>query len=62
MEDMGIKMKSPKEITIEREFERLEKMDIDNWENKRGPRPWEEQSRGWTETKLFWSTYVGTCN
>lgn len=38
----GIKMKDPKEITIEKEFERIQELDIDTWENKRGPRPWEE--------------------
>jgi cytochrome c oxidase assembly protein subunit 16 len=33
----------PKEFKIEEEYERtMKKLDIDHWENKRGPRPWEE--------------------
>lgn len=36
-------MKKPeKEITLEKEYEKLKEMDIDTWEQKRGPRPWEE--------------------
>lgn len=30
------------EITLEGEYEKIKEMDIDNWEQKRGPRPWEE--------------------
>ncbi|XP_045462279.1 cytochrome c oxidase assembly protein COX16 homolog, mitochondrial [Harmonia axyridis] len=41
-EKEGIKMKPPSEVTIEAEYEKLQKLDIDNWENVRGPRPWEE--------------------
>lgn len=37
-------MKPPEEVTIEAEYEKLKKIDIDNWENVRGPRPWEEGS------------------
>lgn len=40
----GIQMKPPEEVTIEAEYEKLKKIDIDNWENVRGPRPWEEGS------------------
>lgn len=30
-------------VDIDAEYELIrEKLDIDNWENKRGPRPWEE--------------------
>lgn len=31
-----------KEVTLESTYEEIQKIDIDNWENKRGPRPWEE--------------------
>lgn len=34
--------KSNDEITLEDEYEKVKQMDIDNWEQKRGPRPWEE--------------------
>lgn len=35
-------MKKPEEVTLESEYEKVKTLDIDNWENKRGPRPWEE--------------------
>lgn len=35
-------MNDPKESTIEVQYEKLKTMDIDNWEQVRGPRPWEE--------------------
>ncbi|KAF6208575.1 hypothetical protein GE061_017033 [Apolygus lucorum] len=38
----GIEMKRPEEVTLESEYEKIKKLDIDNWENVRGPRPWEE--------------------
>lgn len=39
----GIQVKTPtEEITLEREYEKLKEMDIDSWEQVRGPRPWEE--------------------
>jgi len=28
--------------TVEEEYERVQKLDIDNWMNVRGPRPWED--------------------
>jgi len=40
---LGVEMKAPGEVTLEKEFEKLEKEDITNWVNKRGPRPWEQQ-------------------
>lgn len=40
----GIEMKKPGEVTVEGEFEKLKDMDIDNWEQIRGPRPWEENT------------------
>jgi len=46
VEQMGIKMKAASDVTIEKQFKRLQEMDIDTWENKRGPRPWEEESEG----------------
>lgn len=30
-----------KKVTLENAYEEIQKLDIDNWENKRGPRPWE---------------------
>lgn len=43
LEEFGIKMKTPsEEITLEGEYEKLKEMDIDSWEQVRGPRPWEE--------------------
>lgn len=44
-EDMakyGVTMKKKGEVTLETEFDKVEKIDIDNWTNIRGPRPWEE--------------------
>ncbi len=32
-------------VVVEEEYNKLqEKLDIEHWNNKRGPRPWEEQS------------------
>ncbi|CAL7945754.1 unnamed protein product [Xylocopa violacea] len=36
----GIQMKKP--TTLEEEYEKIKTLDIDNWENVRIPRPWEE--------------------
>lgn len=44
-EKHGIKMKKPGEVTLEKELEKIKDMDINNWENKRGPRPWEEAEK-----------------
>lgn len=38
-EKFGIKMK-PR--SLESEYEKTKAMNITDWENKRGPRPWEE--------------------
>lgn len=35
-------LKRPNEVTLEKAYDDIQKLDIDNWENKRGPRPWEE--------------------
>ncbi|XP_003706041.1 cytochrome c oxidase assembly protein COX16 homolog l(3)neo43 [Megachile rotundata] len=38
---MGIKMSKP--LTLEEEYEKtMSKIDLDNWENVRIPRPWDE--------------------
>ncbi|CAG9798864.1 unnamed protein product [Chironomus riparius] len=42
LDKIGIKMKNPEDVTLESEYEKVKNLDIDNWENKRGPRPWEE--------------------
>jgi len=42
MAEYGIQMKSSKDITLESEFKKMQKLDIDNWVQVRGPRPWEE--------------------
>ncbi|CAK1581113.1 unnamed protein product [Parnassius mnemosyne] len=41
-EKMGLH--KTKEVTLEKAFDDIQKLDIDNWENKRGPRPWEMQN------------------
>ncbi|GAB6020643.1 hypothetical protein CHUAL_003314 [Chamberlinius hualienensis] len=40
-ESKGIEAKNRGKVTLESEFEKIQKLDIENWENKRGPRPWE---------------------
>lgn len=43
LQEMYAKMKKTSDqITLEEEYEKVKQMDIDNWEQKRGPRPWEE--------------------
>ncbi|VVD06169.1 cytochrome c oxidase assembly protein COX16 homolog, mitochondrial [Leptidea sinapis] len=41
-EKMGLKKE--RDVTLESTFEDIQKLDIDHWENKRGPRPWEENT------------------
>ncbi|XP_037575682.1 cytochrome c oxidase assembly protein COX16 homolog, mitochondrial [Dermacentor silvarum] len=41
-EEAGIKMKEPEEVSIEAVYKEIQSVDIDNWKNVRGPRPWEE--------------------
>lgn len=43
VEKAGVKMKKKGEVTLDTEFEKIKTIDINNWENKRGPRPWEEK-------------------
>lgn len=45
MKKYGIEMKKPGEVTLESEYEKVKNLDIDNWEQIRGPRPWEEQEQ-----------------
>lgn len=38
-------MKKKERVDVEEEYEALmQKLDIEHWENKRGPRPWEEST------------------
>ncbi|XP_046650831.1 cytochrome c oxidase assembly protein COX16 homolog, mitochondrial-like isoform X2 [Daphnia pulicaria] len=41
-EKWGILKKDKSEVTLETEFEKVKQIDISDWENKRGPRPWEQ--------------------
>jgi len=41
---LGLDVKNKGEVTLESEYEKVKNLDIDNWENKRGPRPWEEDN------------------
>ncbi|XP_026749850.2 cytochrome c oxidase assembly protein COX16 homolog, mitochondrial [Galleria mellonella] len=34
-----------KNVTLEDTYDEIQKLDIDNWENKRGPRPWEANNQ-----------------
>ncbi|CAO1392417.1 unnamed protein product [Diamesa hyperborea] len=42
VEKAGVKMKQTGEVTLETEYEKIKEIDIEHWENVRGPRPWEE--------------------
>ncbi|XP_041980557.1 cytochrome c oxidase assembly protein COX16 homolog, mitochondrial [Aricia agestis] len=42
-EKMGLHKE--RDVTLESTYEEIQKLDIDNWENKRGPRPWEESGQ-----------------
>jgi len=45
LRERNIELKNTyRDVPIEEELENLEKIDVDNWENKRGPRAWEEGS------------------
>ncbi|KAJ3651434.1 hypothetical protein Zmor_017478 [Zophobas morio] len=44
LKKVGVEMKKPGEVTLEGEYEKIKKIDIDNWEQVRGPRPWEEET------------------
>nr|XP_018900762.1 PREDICTED: cytochrome c oxidase assembly protein COX16 homolog, mitochondrial [Bemisia tabaci] len=49
-EAKGIKMKPPGSVTLESEYEKLKELDLENWEQVRGPRPYEDPSE-FEETK-----------
>lgn len=51
LESLGIKLKDPSEVTLEAQYEEIKKIDIDSWEIKRGPRPWEEKSENLKNSK-----------
>ncbi|KAL6447488.1 hypothetical protein ACFW04_000008 [Cataglyphis niger] len=46
LEKKGIETRPLEEITLEKEYEKLEKVDLDNWKNIRIPRQWEEPENG----------------
>ncbi|KAG0713583.1 Cytochrome c oxidase assembly protein COX16, mitochondrial [Chionoecetes opilio] len=50
-EKLGITMKDRKEVTLETEYEKIAKIDTGNWENVRGPRPWEEGNKMYEEAQ-----------
>lgn len=41
-EKRGVETRPLEEITIEKEYEKLQKVDLDSWKNVRISRPWEE--------------------
>ncbi|XP_060526478.1 cytochrome c oxidase assembly protein COX16 homolog, mitochondrial [Cylas formicarius] len=41
--ELGIELKKPG--TLESEYEKIKDMDIDNWKQVRGPRPWEQNEQ-----------------
>ncbi|XP_058063055.1 cytochrome c oxidase assembly protein COX16 homolog, mitochondrial [Anopheles bellator] len=41
---VGVNMKKQEDVTLEGEYEKIKTLDIDHWENVRGPRPWEESA------------------
>lgn len=43
MKKYGVSMKKRQEVTLETEYDKIQSVDIEHWENKRGPRPWEEE-------------------
>ncbi|KAI8044574.1 cytochrome c oxidase assembly protein COX16 homolog, mitochondrial [Drosophila gunungcola] len=45
MKKYGVNMKNRQEVTLESEYDKVKSVDIDHWENKRGPRPWEEEGQ-----------------
>lgn len=46
IEKYGVKVKPSTEVTLEKVYEEMQSVDIDNWQQKRGPRPWEEKTSG----------------
>ncbi|XP_042226923.1 cytochrome c oxidase assembly protein COX16 homolog, mitochondrial-like isoform X2 [Homarus americanus] len=48
-EKLGIPMKPQAEVTLETEYKKITKIDTSNWENIRGPRPWEDGNKLYEE-------------
>ena len=45
-EEMLSFQKKPGKVDLEEEYRKtMEELDIEHWENKRGPRPWEQQQQ-----------------
>jgi cytochrome c oxidase assembly protein subunit 16 len=44
LEKIGVQMRKQGEVTLESEYEKIKGLDIDDWENKRVFRPWEQHS------------------
>lgn len=40
----GIIKKKPEEVSLEKAYEKLKEIDLDNWKNIRGPRAWEDNT------------------
>ncbi|KAF5279928.1 hypothetical protein FQA39_LY18192 [Lamprigera yunnana] len=40
----GIVVKSREEVTLEAQYEKMKKLNLDNWEQIRIPRPWDEEA------------------
>ncbi|XP_074643720.1 cytochrome c oxidase assembly protein COX16 homolog, mitochondrial-like [Tubulanus polymorphus] len=40
-EEFGLQMRKEK-VTLDSEYKRLQEMELDTWDNIRGPRPWED--------------------
>ncbi|KAG7207301.1 hypothetical protein KM043_008969 [Ampulex compressa] len=40
----GVKMKKAEEVTLEKEYEKIRQINLEKWENKRIPRPWDEDA------------------
>jgi hypothetical protein len=45
LEKYGVEMKEPSEVTLEKVYDTIKELDIDNWEPKRIPREWEEANK-----------------
>ncbi|XP_068215148.1 cytochrome c oxidase assembly protein COX16 homolog, mitochondrial [Palaemon carinicauda] len=46
---LGVPMKEPENVTLEAVYSGVSQLDTTNWENKRGPRPWEENNELYSE-------------
>ncbi|KAI5725470.1 hypothetical protein M8J77_015877 [Diaphorina citri] len=44
LKEIGIQRKPASESTLEKLYEKEKDVDLDNWTNIRGPRPWEDMS------------------